>query len=288
MFFSAVLTTRANITRADLLCQTFFEVFELFNYLFIFFVYKSIFGLFMCIYIGGDLMINALCVFYLGCICGSFFYCIAGIWTRAQFRWFARSNCESCHSVLSWFELLPIFSYLIQRGRCRHCHTFLGPSYWWSEFLTGCLFLHGFFNLDAMNLRDLFICFILLLMSYCDLCERWVPDLLQLGLLAVLLYPFTWQQQDVFLFLFSLTTFSLFALIFYTLRRNWIGGADIKLLILLQLALPVLKFPVFLFTASSLGLVFLVITRLYFNNLSKELPFIPFISLAYYIVWIYL
>ncbi len=233
-------------------------------------------------------MVNALCVFYLGCVFGSFFYCIAGLWTRAQLRWLARSNCESCHSVLSWFELLPIFSYLIQAGRCRHCHKSLSSSYWWSEFITGCLFLHAFLNVDTISLKDFSIFFILFLMSYCDLCERWVPDLLQLALLIILLYPFTWQQQDFFLFFFSLVTFGLIGLAFYTLRRNWIGGADIKLLLLLQFALPIVKFPIFLFTASSFGLLFWALSHLFLRNAPKELPFIPFISLAYYFVWIYL
>lgn len=33
-----------------------------------------------------------------------------------------RSYCVHCHKILKWYELIPIFSYLKQKGRCRYCH----------------------------------------------------------------------------------------------------------------------------------------------------------------------
>lgn len=33
-----------------------------------------------------------------------------------------RSHCEHCNHTLKWYELIPIFSYLFLRGKCRECH----------------------------------------------------------------------------------------------------------------------------------------------------------------------
>lgn len=40
-----------------------------------------------------------------------------------------RSRCASCGKELRWFELLPLVSFLVQRGRCRACHTPLSLQY---------------------------------------------------------------------------------------------------------------------------------------------------------------
>lgn len=229
-------------------------------------------------------MIINMCIFYSGCLVGSFFYCVAGLWTRGQFHVLIRSQCDHCHNRLKWYELLPIVSFLIQRGKCRHCHYALAPIYILSECLTGCLFLHAFIHFDQLTSQHTVTCLLLLFMSYCDLCEHWVPDTLQVSLLAWLLYQFTWQGQDTILFSFSLVLFACFGLFFYFMRRDWIGGADIKLLLILKLAVPVIQFPMFLFIAASLGLLF------WFSGdfRSKGLPFIPFIACSFYIVCVYL
>lgn len=232
-------------------------------------------------------MLIIICVFYLGCLSGSFLYCIAGLWTRHKFHLLARSKCDYCQSSLRWYELLPIISYFLQRGKCRQCRHTLSVSYLLSEVFSGCLFLHTFFFFTYPPLHSLPTYLILLLMSFCDLCERWVPDTLQVCLFIWLLYLFAWYQHDIILFLFNCALFGCFSLAFYFLRHNWIGGADIKLLLILQFALPVTQFPLFLFIAASLGLVFYFIRSCLTKDQTQEIPFIPFISLSFYIVSLY-
>lgn len=52
-----------------------------------------------------------------------------------------RSHCRSCGKTLSWYELIPLLSFLIQRGRCRNCKERLSVQYPLIEFLTGIIFL---------------------------------------------------------------------------------------------------------------------------------------------------
>jgi leader peptidase (prepilin peptidase)/N-methyltransferase len=51
-----------------------------------------------------------------------------------------RSRCQKCAHQLSWFENIPIFSYLVLRGQCRHCHDSVSLRYPVIELATGALF----------------------------------------------------------------------------------------------------------------------------------------------------
>src|SRR5699024_12492670 len=48
---------------------------------------------------------------------------------------------------LTWFELIPIFSYVLQKGKCRHCHTSISIIYPIIELCTGILFLFTYINI---------------------------------------------------------------------------------------------------------------------------------------------
>lgn len=50
-----------------------------------------------------------------------------------------RSNCDTCNRELDWFELIPMFSYLFLRGRCRKCKTRIGSEKFWIELSGGIL-----------------------------------------------------------------------------------------------------------------------------------------------------
>lgn len=51
-----------------------------------------------------------------------------------------RSFCFSCGKTLSWYELIPVFSFLLQKGRCRKCGSVISWQYPTVEIITGILF----------------------------------------------------------------------------------------------------------------------------------------------------
>jgi prepilin signal peptidase PulO-like enzyme (type II secretory pathway) len=55
-----------------------------------------------------------------------------------------RSECPQCKRGLSWYELVPVFSFLAQAGRCRGCHTRISWQYPLVELLSGALWLFAF------------------------------------------------------------------------------------------------------------------------------------------------
>lgn len=63
-----------------------------------------------------------------------------------------RSECSYCHHVLSWYELVPLVSFLIQRARCRSCSKRLTWMYFIAELLTGVLFVATFIRFGSSPL----------------------------------------------------------------------------------------------------------------------------------------
>src|SRR5699024_12643625 len=82
--------------------------------------------------------------FMIGSIFGSF-YNVVGLRVPLGVDFIKnRSVCMHCKSELSWFELIPIFSYVLQKGKCRHCHTSISIFYPIIELCTGFLFFFSF------------------------------------------------------------------------------------------------------------------------------------------------
>lgn len=95
------------------------------------------------------------------------------------------SHCPHCKHRLSWYENIPLLSWLVQRGRCRHCHAPISAQYPLVEALTmvlvlACVWRFGF-GWQGFG-AVLFTCFLIALAGI-DLRTRLLPDQLTLPLL---------------------------------------------------------------------------------------------------------
>lgn len=61
---------------------------------------------------------------------------------------FLRSHCPHCHTTLAWYDLIPLFSWLWLRGRCRYCHEPISYLYPFIELLTAIIGLSIFIYTD--------------------------------------------------------------------------------------------------------------------------------------------
>jgi leader peptidase (prepilin peptidase)/N-methyltransferase len=107
-----------------------------------------------------------------------------------------RSSCPKCQTPIRWYDNIPVFSWLILRGRCRHCHTRISPRYMLIELLTGILFLlcYAKLGLTLAALKCAVFGFLLLGLIFSDAETKLLPDKLTLpglalGLLFSLIVP---------------------------------------------------------------------------------------------------
>ena len=83
----------------------------------------------------------------IGLLIGSFLGAFITRFARSESVVKGRSHCDSCNHMLSWYENIPILSWSIQRGRCRHCHKQLSVFYPAIELATAVSFVSVFFLL---------------------------------------------------------------------------------------------------------------------------------------------
>jgi len=72
------------------------------------------------------------------------------------------SHCPKCDKLISWYENIPLLSWLALRGRCSSCKNPISPRYFCVELLTGVMFLAVWFKVYSLHLRsDLLIPFLI-------------------------------------------------------------------------------------------------------------------------------
>jgi len=128
-------------------------------------------------------MLEALLAFVFGLLIGSFLnVCIYRL-PRDLSVVSPRSFCPVCERTIAWYDNVPLLSYLVLRGRCRHCAKPISLRYPLVEALTATLFFaivlsHG---LSAVSLKLCVFAALIVGLVFSDLEERILPDEFTLG-----------------------------------------------------------------------------------------------------------
>lgn len=154
--------------------------------------------------------------FLLGAALFSFMNVVAWRLPRGMDPLKGRSVCPQCGHTLGAPDLVPVFSWLFLRGRCRHCGAHIPARYLLVELLGGVLALA--------------VCGILLSVSLIDAETQTIPDRLNLalavcGAVSVLLSPADWLPHVIGALCVSVPMFLLCLVI-----DGAFGGGDIKLM----------------------------------------------------------
>jgi leader peptidase (prepilin peptidase) / N-methyltransferase len=96
-----------------------------------------------------------------------------------------RSHCPHCKTALSWYENIPLFSWLVLRGKCRHCKAPISPQYPLVELLTAVLAVASVwrFGFGWQGFGAALLSCYLVALSGIDLRTRLLPDQLTLPLM---------------------------------------------------------------------------------------------------------
>ena len=98
-----------------------------------------------------------------------------------------RSACPKCKKGIALYDNMPVLSWLILGGRCRHCKARISPRYLIIELLTGLLFLacYWYFGTTLSTLKYCTFGFLLLGLIFTDAETKLLPDKLTLPGLAL-------------------------------------------------------------------------------------------------------
>jgi leader peptidase (prepilin peptidase)/N-methyltransferase len=111
-----------------------------------------------------------------------------------------RSACPKCKQGIAMYDNIPVLSWLILRGRCRHCQTRISPRYLLIELLTGIMFLacYWYFGFTLSTVKYCTFAFLLLGLIFTDAETKLLPDKLTLpGLALGLLFSLIVPVNDV-------------------------------------------------------------------------------------------
>lgn len=224
--------------------------------------------------------------FVAGSCMGSFINCMQ-IRSREHKSVFGRSSCPRCGHTLGLLELIPVFSFLFLRGKCKNCREKISPRYFFVELVFGLSWVYtaAFFGWQPLTLEYLILFTVLLSEALWDLDIFEVPDFLHI-IAAVNFLIFLPTHQDPLhrlvwgavsgliygggLLLISIVADKVF-------KKDSIGGADIKLFGVLGLYFGLSQMLFLIILSCIIGLILALIFK---SGMQKELPFIPAITLS--------
>ena len=117
-------------------------------------------------------------VFLYGIVVGSFLNVCIHRLPRRQSVVRPRSRCPQCGNAIAAYDNIPLVSYLLLRGRCRHCQTRISPLYFFIELAAGllALLLYSVFGLTLAFAKAATLGAALLVLTVTDWQERLLPD----------------------------------------------------------------------------------------------------------------
>ena len=228
-----------------------------------------------------------LCII-LGLLFGSFLNCMAMRLVRREDWVKAGSRCRCCGHELGAPDLIPVFSFVFSRGRCRYCGEKISFRYPATELIfAGITVLIYFrYGISFESLRFFILACSLFVLSLTDIEERIIPN----G--CIIVPAVSWLVTEPFLFagwrdmwmhlaamaVFAVSMLLLSLIMDAVLKKDSLGGGDLKLIGLLALYLGFAGTMFMLFFASILALMWAFATKRLKRG--QIITFGPFLSAA--------
>jgi len=218
---------------------------------------------------------------------GSFFHVVATRLSNEESIVKPGSHCHICNKKLKWYELIPIVSFIIQKGKSRCCKQYLPISYLIIEVITGSLFAVSYhvFKLTPELLINLVFISGLIIAIVSDIEYMIILDevLTITSIIIVILNLIFFGFEDTaviiahavgaFLLMYTIKIIGDFIF-----KKESLGGGDIKLMFLFGLVLgfPISIATIFLATFIAFPIALYVLLR----RKDNMIPFGPFLSVA--------
>ena len=238
-----------------------------------------------------------LIIFIFGLIVGSFLNCVIYRLEQKQSFLKGRSYCPHCKHTLKWQDLIPVFSFLFLKGKCRYCNEKISVQYPLVEMATALLFLlilnfkflifneFLIFNFETITyfLYLFIISSLLIIIFVYDLKHFIIPDRVVFPAIAIALifnfFPYVRSSVGGHNSILTAAGAAIFFLIIVLISQGkWMGVGDIKLAFLMGLLLGFPYILVALFFSFLIGAIMgigLILAKR--KTMKSEIPFGPFL-----------
>lgn len=199
------------------------------------------------------------------------------------------SMCQSCKEPIRFYDNIPVISFLLLKGRCRHCGASFSFRYLFVELLSGLFAIGAYLNWGLSLEAFIYYAFTatLIVITFIDIDHYIIPDVISLpfiplGIIASYFLP-DMTVKDSFIGILA-GGGTLFAIAWgyeKLARKEGMGGGDIKLLAMLGAFTGWKGILVTLFVGSVVGTLAGVTLMLYTrSSLKLKIPFGPFLSIG--------
>lgn len=202
-----------------------------------------------------------------------------------------QSACPGCGKTLTILELIPVLSFVFQRGKCKHCKQPISPFYPIMELATAFLFVYAFsrigWTFELVIAWTLITLFVIIFIT--DIKFMLIPDkiLFFFAILFIaerLIQPLKPWWDSILGAAVALILLLLIAI----LSKGGMGGGDIKLFTVIGFALGTKLMLISFFFANILGAMIGIIGMACgFFERKKPIPFGPFIAIGTLITYFY-
>ncbi len=234
----------------------------------------------------------AVYAFIIGLFMGSFYNVVAMRRCKNESIVFPGSHCVNCNHKLAWYELIPVFSYIGLRGRCKQCKKPISIQYPLVELFTALLFSLSIFifGLSLNAIIAIILSSIVIITFITDYKYMIILDeVLIVGAIGIVLTYLIGEGFEAFIphLLGALLMFTVMFLVRIIGNRAFktesLGWGDIKLSALAGLVLGPLLGVVYIFLGSVLALPYALFLSI--RNKDNVLPFGPFLCLSLLILF---
>jgi len=242
----------------------------------------------------------------LGLCFGSFVN--AAVWRIKNNKDFVngRSECTHCHKQLKWQDLVPVFSWLFLKGKCRYCKKPISLQYPLVELAVASIFIISYcawpsllISVADWSIFSLWLVSIVLLAILFVYDLRWflLPDkimypLIGIGIVIATIRIFAADNSALALLDIAIAVAilsGLYLALFMVSKGRWIGFGDVKLGLYLGLALGSAKNALLcLFLANIIGCL-IVVPAMLMGKLRRDshVPFGPFLIVAFIVAMLW-
>lgn len=203
-------------------------------------------------------MVWIILFFIYGSVFGSFFNVVGLRVPKKESIVSPPSHCTICNRKLGLLDLIPIFSYVVLRGKCKGCGQKISPMYPLMEFTTGVLYAFAYYQIGfslELIIALLFVS-LLVIITVSDLSYMIIPDKVLLPF-AIAFLILRWIIPTSPWWDSLLGAAVGFAVLFFIaiVSKGGMGGGDIKLFFVIGLVLGTMNTLLTLFLASLIGSV---------------------------------